>query len=439
MNGHFGVRRLKKTSMEVSDEGVLASLATLIKRMNLRSAVLLRISETVEQPVLIGWLRPVILLPASMLTALPPDQIEAILVHELVHIRRHDYLVLLVQSVVEVLFFYHPAVWWISRQMRIEREFCCDREALDLIRNESIYARALLGLEITRSHPQKLALGAQDGRLVDRILHISRYASNPSSKERSYVSWMSVVMVLFIMSTIAVACSMESGYTDKLPDAASIASSGLVIDEQFGIHVEMPEDWIFLSEDLNSFLFRRQMFSSPDTQIVVFVERFLPKWLNEEDMRTWKDGVKLRERGDVHTFIPVDTWAFKESEVRSSKEFAYPQGMNVFWAESDNWSSYAVYLTRGDTFTRLTIGGGPDLREEQQMIIDDLLESVEVVAELPEIEYDVYMQADEAYMMAAPKGRDLTEALALFRQVPPEHPMYEKAQRRIERILEEDD
>ena len=70
-----------------------------------------------------------VLLPASLLGGIPMDQLEAILAHELAHVRRHDYLVLLGQSVMETLFFYHPAVWWISHRMRVEREYCCDVEA----------------------------------------------------------------------------------------------------------------------------------------------------------------------------------------------------------------------------------------------------------------------------------------------------------------------
>ena len=80
--------------------------------------------------MVVGWLRPVILLPASALTGLAPSQLEAVIAHELAHIRRHDYLVNLFQTTVETLLFYHPASWWISRQIRAEREHCCDDVAV---------------------------------------------------------------------------------------------------------------------------------------------------------------------------------------------------------------------------------------------------------------------------------------------------------------------
>ena len=76
--------------------------------------------------MVVGWLRPAILLPASALAGLTTQQLEAIIAHELAHIRRHDYLINLLQAVIETLFFYYPAVWWVSRQIRQEREHCCD-------------------------------------------------------------------------------------------------------------------------------------------------------------------------------------------------------------------------------------------------------------------------------------------------------------------------
>jgi HEAT repeat protein len=126
-------------------------------------------SALVEVPTVIGWLRPVLLLPASALTGLPPRQLEVILIHELAHIRRHDYLVNLVQSLVEVLLFYHPAVWWLSRQVRRERESCCDDLAVALCGDRLLYARALLALAEARQPQPALSLAAGGGVLLERI------------------------------------------------------------------------------------------------------------------------------------------------------------------------------------------------------------------------------------------------------------------------------
>ena len=90
----------------------------------------LLVSSLVQAPVVVGWLRPAVLVPVGALAGLPADQVEALLLHELAHIRRHDYLVNLLQGVVEAILFYHPAVWWISGHIRVERELCCDDMAV---------------------------------------------------------------------------------------------------------------------------------------------------------------------------------------------------------------------------------------------------------------------------------------------------------------------
>jgi HEAT repeat protein len=119
--------------------------------------------------MVIGWLHPVILLPASALTGLTPQQLEAIIAHELAHIRRHDYLINLLQALIEALLFYHPAVWWVSRQIRQEREHCCDDLAVTVCGDARAYARALLEMEQLRAAGPHLAMAANGGSLLPRI------------------------------------------------------------------------------------------------------------------------------------------------------------------------------------------------------------------------------------------------------------------------------
>jgi len=104
-----------------------------------------RIFQTnrVTSPMVIGWLKPVILIPMSAVTQLSPEQMEAILAHELAHIRRHDYLINLMQSAVETVLFYHPGVWWVCRQIRTEREHCCDDVATAMCGDRRDYAKAI--------------------------------------------------------------------------------------------------------------------------------------------------------------------------------------------------------------------------------------------------------------------------------------------------------
>ncbi|HKT32581.1 MAG TPA: M56 family metallopeptidase [Gammaproteobacteria bacterium] len=138
-------------------------------RLGIRRVVRLAVSVHILVPSMIGWLKPVILLPPSVISGLTPLQIELILAHELAHVRRWDYLWNLVQLVVETLLFYHPVVRWISNQARVEREQCCDDLVVALHGNPLDYARALTELEGLRHPRSALMLGANGGQVLDRI------------------------------------------------------------------------------------------------------------------------------------------------------------------------------------------------------------------------------------------------------------------------------
>jgi GWxTD domain-containing protein len=131
--------------------------------------VRLLVSSLVDVPIVIGWLRPVILVPVELLTGLPAGHMTALLAHEMAHIRRSDYLASILQSVAEAVLFYHPAVWWISEQIRGERELCCDDLAVVASGDILTYAQALAALESRQ--PARLApvLAANGGSLVNRI------------------------------------------------------------------------------------------------------------------------------------------------------------------------------------------------------------------------------------------------------------------------------
>lgn len=155
-------------------------LDELKTRIRISQPVRLLTSALIQVPTVVGWLRPVILMPVGALAGLPAEQIEALLAHELAHIRRHDYLVNILQSIAEALLFYHPAVWWISTQIRNERELCCDDVAVAISGNALIYVRALADLEQHRPAHRNLALAANGGSLADRIARLLGQSRNPS-------------------------------------------------------------------------------------------------------------------------------------------------------------------------------------------------------------------------------------------------------------------
>jgi len=145
------------------------ALESLIVRLRVSVPVRLLVSGFVQAPVVVGWLKPAVLLPAAAIAGIPPEHIQALLAHELAHIRRHDYLVNVLQRVAETLLFYHPAVWWLSSQISAEREACCDDAAVALTGDRLTYVCALAGLESRRSEHLTLSLAANGGSLKDRI------------------------------------------------------------------------------------------------------------------------------------------------------------------------------------------------------------------------------------------------------------------------------
>ena len=150
----------------------------LRRRLGIARAVSLMHSAWVEVPTVIGWMRPVVLIPVSCLTGLSTDQIEAIFCHELAHVRRHDYLVSVFQSVVEALLFYHPAVWWVSKQVRRERECCCDELAVEVGGDVLAYAQALAGFEGLRLAHVRAAVTANGNSLRSRIRRLLHPAND---------------------------------------------------------------------------------------------------------------------------------------------------------------------------------------------------------------------------------------------------------------------
>ena len=146
-----------------------ARLSDLAARLVRRPVRFLE-SALVDAPATFGLLRPVVLLPAAALTGLPPACLEAVVAHELAHVRRLDYLVNVLQAALEAVLFYHPAVWWVSKQVRLERENCCDDVAAGVVGDRTAYARALERLESLRPPPASSPASAAASAAADLVL-----------------------------------------------------------------------------------------------------------------------------------------------------------------------------------------------------------------------------------------------------------------------------
>jgi uncharacterized protein (TIGR03435 family) len=151
------------------DAGVLSMVADLARRIGVTRRLSVLVSSVADGPAVVGWRRPVLLLPPAAAMGLTTEQLQAVLAHELAHIRRNDYLVNLFQIAAETLFFYHPVVWWISKQIRIERELCCDDVAVESCGDPVGYARALTALARHQLASPAVAMAATGGSLLHRV------------------------------------------------------------------------------------------------------------------------------------------------------------------------------------------------------------------------------------------------------------------------------
>ena len=206
IGGWMLTRALARRAVDAVSPSIEAAAARISERLQLRRAVGIFESGAVSAPTLVGWIKPVVLLPAAALAGLTPEQLHAILAHELAHVRRHDYLINLLQSVVETLLFYHPATWWVSAEVRQEREHCCDDLAVEVCGDRLLYVTALAELTTISAH-RGFALAATDGSLVGRV---RRLLGGSKPKHEAPPGW----AVLGIVLLAIVGASGASGASD---------------------------------------------------------------------------------------------------------------------------------------------------------------------------------------------------------------------------------
>jgi beta-lactamase regulating signal transducer with metallopeptidase domain len=168
----LGYLRHLKASAETPAGEWQTALNSIVRSLHYPRKVRLAESALLRIPVVVGYLKPVILFPVGIINQLRADEVDAILAHEVAHLMRNDFVHNLVQSLIEMVFYYHPAVWWISSVVRAERENCCDDLAIQVCNSSLTYAKALVRLEdISYSAPPALALpfAGSKGHLLNRI------------------------------------------------------------------------------------------------------------------------------------------------------------------------------------------------------------------------------------------------------------------------------
>ena len=173
--GWTHVRRIR-TSATAAPAAIERVLMSVEAKLGMRAAARIGLTSMADSPIAFGWWQPTILLPMATIVDLTPEQLEAVLAHELAHVRRYDFAANLAQVIVETLLFFHPATWWVSSRVRREREHCCDDSAVALAGDPATYVRALLALERSRPGAPSLALGLGAGahELLPRIHRLLR-------------------------------------------------------------------------------------------------------------------------------------------------------------------------------------------------------------------------------------------------------------------------
>jgi beta-lactamase regulating signal transducer with metallopeptidase domain len=203
IGGWWLIRRLRHSALQKAPHPLRIGLDRIRLQMRVPRFVDLRLSNRIAGPLTVGVIRPLILLPITALTSLSPEQLEVVLAHELAHIRRADYFWNILQTMIETLFFFHPAVWWLSHRLREQRELCCDDIAVETCHDPATYATALLRLEEQRKTHLHLAM-ALDGNQsrISLRARVLRILGNPEEHPRDLkplsLAGMTAMLVLFI-------------------------------------------------------------------------------------------------------------------------------------------------------------------------------------------------------------------------------------------------
>jgi beta-lactamase regulating signal transducer with metallopeptidase domain len=222
VGGWIAVQHLRQHARTIDTN---SAFARLCMRLRIRSLVRFAESARVHAPSVIGWLKPVVIVPCGALTGLSPAHLEALLAHELAHIRRHDYLVNLIQIAVETLLFYHPAVWWISRQIRQEREHCCDDLAIAVTGSRRNYVEALAAMESLRMSGSSLALASNGGSLLQRV----RRLVAPQT-QRGSVLWPALLMLGVVFTVVACNQAMSPQVKAQEASPATEPNAQIAVD-----------------------------------------------------------------------------------------------------------------------------------------------------------------------------------------------------------------
>ncbi len=215
--------QLKRRHVKAVSEKWQQVLRRFTTQIGIRRTVQLLESAVIKTPMTIGFLKPVVLLPIGMVNNLSPGQVEAVLAHELAHIYRCDFLVNIFQAMVETLFYFNPAVWWLSAAIRAEREDCCDDIAIRHCNNSLDYAKALVSVqEWGQDRPHfALAFSGSKNRLLNRV---RRILNHPQNKSNIMEKFTATCVLLLAVLVLTISAAYPDSHSPDQPDACEEAS-----------------------------------------------------------------------------------------------------------------------------------------------------------------------------------------------------------------------
>ncbi|MEM8889041.1 MAG: M56 family metallopeptidase [Bacteroidota bacterium] len=238
--GIFYIQKLRYKGLHMVDESWQIKARNLANKLRIKQNWQLKESERVSQPLTIGHFKPLILVPLGMLSSLSPDQIEAILLHELAHIKRSDFLFNMIQSLIEILFFYHPAIWWLSKEIRQEREMCCDDLAVEAMGDAFTYAETLTLLQSYRHSPQQFLTMKAKGNAQSFSKRVKRlFQENPRPSP-----WRSISATILLIVILSGSGFYAFTQTQKKNQEGNSDIESQEILAEYIIEPEMPQEEI---------------------------------------------------------------------------------------------------------------------------------------------------------------------------------------------------
>ncbi|MBR9920805.1 MAG: M56 family metallopeptidase [Bacteroidetes bacterium] len=255
LGGWAWLWRLRHHRTYATDSRWTILTENLASRLKIQKKVGLLESALISAPMALGHIKPLILFPIGALNQLSPQEVEAVLAHELSHIARHDFLLNLIQSMLEVLYYFHPAVWWMSARIRQERENCCDDMAVSLTGDSLTYAKALVNLEEFRKQTPALTLAFSGNKnhLMDRIKRILHQPRKSST----------VMEKITVVCLLAAALTLLSFTKNPSPDLVE-TDSGNTIE----VELDLVEEEFFPAADTIDPKVKRRVVVEEEGQVV---------------------------------------------------------------------------------------------------------------------------------------------------------------------------